>query len=182
MNDFLYQLQDLDLQAVGLSAFDLIIMDYSANGDEETEYSRSDIEGLKGSPGDDKIVLGYLSIGEAENYRYYWQGGWRPGTPDWLDVSNPSWENNFKVRYWDPDWQQIMFGYVDRLLDAGFDGAYLDIVDAYEYYADRGRSTSAQEMVAFVAAIADYARQKDEDFLIIPQNAPELATMVPGYL
>ena len=75
-----------------------------------------------------------------------------------------------------------MFGYVDRLLDAGFDGAYLDIIDAYEYYADRGRSSSPQEMAAFVAAIADYARQKDEDFLIIPQNAPELATMVPGYL
>ncbi len=178
----MYQLQGLDLRAVGRSAYDLIVMDYSANGDEESQYSRSDINGLKQGSGDNKVVLAYLSIGEAESYRYYWQERWRPGAPEWLDASNPNWQNNFKVRYWDEGWQQIVFGYVDRLLEAGFDGAYLDVVDAYEHFADQGRSTSAQEMVDFVAAIADYARARDQDFLILPQNAPELAALVPGYV
>ncbi len=71
--------------------------------------------------------------------------------------------------------------YTDRLLDAGFDGAYLDIIDAYEYYQDQ-RPTAAQEMVDFVAAIRAYARASDPDFYIFPQNAPELASLVPGYL
>ena len=32
VNDFLYQLQEYDLDAMGKSAYDLIVMDYSADG------------------------------------------------------------------------------------------------------------------------------------------------------
>ena len=66
--------------------------------------------------------------------------------------------------------------------NAGFDGAYLDIIDTYEYYADQGRATAAQEMADFVAAIRAHARARDPDFYIFPQNAPELAEEVPAYL
>ncbi|MBU1878269.1 MAG: endo alpha-1,4 polygalactosaminidase, partial [Chloroflexi bacterium] len=182
VNDFLYQLQNLNLTAIGNTAYDLVVMDYSADGSAGGEFSAAQIAALKHSPGGDKIVLAYMSIGEAEDYRFYWQSGWTPGDPAWLDVQNPDWPGNYKVRYWDPGWQAIVFSYTDRLLDAGFDGAYLDIIDAYEYYADRGRATAAQEMADFVAAIRAYARARDPDFLIVPQNAPELAGLVPAYL
>lgn len=157
-------------------------MDYSADGSGDEEYSRPEIEGLKHSPGGEKVVLSYISIGEAENYRYYWEDNWRPGRPGWLDESNPNWENNYKVRFWDSDWQAVVFAYLDRIIAAGFDGAYLDIIDGYEYYAERGRDSSAQEMVSFVKAIAEHARQQNPDFMIFPQNAPELASMIPSYL
>ena len=80
-----------------------------------------------------------------------------------------------------PAWQTIVFSYTDRLLDAGFDGTYLDTIDAYEYYSDT-RATAAQDMANFVAAIRAYARARDPDFYIFPQNAPELADEIPGYL
>jgi len=123
-----------------------------------------------------------MSIGEAEDYRFYWQDGWTPGDPDWLDVENPDWPGNYKVHYWDPAWQALVFNYTNRLLDAGFDGAYLDVIDAYEYYAGQGRATAAQEMVDFVTAIRTHARARDADFIILPQNAPELASQIPPYL
>ncbi|OQY21670.1 MAG: hypothetical protein B6I35_07925 [Anaerolineaceae bacterium 4572_32.2] len=182
VNDFLYQLQNLDLTAVGDSAYDLVVMDYSSDGSAAGEFSAAQIETLKHSPGGEKILLAYMSIGEAENYRFYWQDGWEPGNPAWLDEENPNWAGNYKVRYWDPDWQTIIFGYTDRLLDAGFDGVYLDIIDAYEYYAEQGRATAAQDMVNFVAAIRVHARARDSDFLIFPQNGPELADEIPAYL
>jgi cysteinyl-tRNA synthetase len=182
VNDFLYQLQDLDLSAIGDTAYDLVVMDYSADGSEATEFTAGQIEALRHSPGGEKIVLAYMSIGEAEDYRFYWQAGWSPGNPTWLDEENPDWEGNYKVRYWDSDWQTIIFSYTDRLLDAEFDGAYLDLVDAYEHYADQGRTTAAQEMTDFVAAIRAHARARDPDFYIFPQNAPELADMIPAYL
>jgi len=182
VNDFLYQLQDLDLTAIGNTAYDLVVMDYSADGSEAGEFSADQIAALKHSPGGEKIVLAYMSIGEAENYRFYWQDGWTPGNPAWLDGENPDWPGNYKVHYWDPAWQAIIFDYTDRLLDAGFDGAYLDIVDAYEYYAEQGRATAAQEMADFVAAIRAQSSARDPDFYIFPQNAPELAALVPAYL
>jgi len=190
VNDFLYQLQNLNLSAIGDSAYDLVVMDYSAQGDDESAFSTAEIATLQSSPGGDKIVLAYMSIGEAEDYRFYWDEGWdangdgqpAPCAPAWLDVENPNWEGNYKVRYWDPGWQSIVFSYTDRLLDAGFDGAYLDIIDAYEYYADQGRSSAAQDMVDLVAAIRAYAHARDPDFYIFPQNAPELAALITAYL
>ena len=182
VDDFLYQLQNLDLTGIGDTAYDLVVMDYSADGGESGEFTAAQIDALKHSPGGAKIVLAYMSIGEAEDYRFYWQAGWTPGNPVWLDAENPDWEGNYKVRYWDPGWQTIVFSYTDQLLDAGFDGAYLDIIDAYEYYADQGRTTAAQEMADLVAAIRAHARDRDPDFYIFPQNAPELTDEIPAYL
>ena len=181
VDDFLYQLQNLELDAIGETAYDLVVMDYSADGDDETAFTAAEIATLKDSSGGKKIVLSYMSIGEAEDYRSYWQQDWEPGYPYWLDEANPDWEGNYKVRYWDPEWQAIIFSYTDRLLAAGFDGAYLDIIDAYEYYID-DRPTAAQDMADFVAAIRAHARAQAPNFLIFPQNAAELAGMVSGYL
>ena len=40
-----------------------------------------------------------------------------------------------KVRYWEEDWQRIVFAgedsYLNRIIDAGLDGVYLDIINAY---------------------------------------------------
>lgn len=189
VDDFLYQLQNLDLAAAGVTAYDLVVMDYSSDGGEAGEWSAAEIDALKHGAGGDKIVLAYMSIGEAESYRFYWDPDWDadgdgqpdPGAPPWLDEGNPDWEGNYKVRYWDPDWQALVFEYTDRLLAAGYDGAYLDIIDAYEYYAGQ-RPTAAQDMAAFVAAIRAHARAVDPGFYIFPQNAAELAQLVPGYL
>jgi cysteinyl-tRNA synthetase len=182
VNDFLYQLQDLDLDAVGATAYDLVVMDYSSDGRETGEFTREQVSALRNSPGGPKILLAYLSIGEAEDYRYYWQSDWEEGNPAWLEGENPDWPGNLKVRYWEPGWQSVVFDYAGRILAAGFDGAYLDIVDAYEYFADRGRTTAAQEMPELVAALAAFFRTRNPDFYIFPQNAPELAGLAPGYL
>jgi cysteinyl-tRNA synthetase len=45
------------------------------------------------------------------------------------------------VKYWRPEWQDILYGsreaYLDKIISAGFDGAFLDVVDAYYYYVAR---------------------------------------------
>ena len=182
VNDFLYQLQDIDLRAIGETAYDLVIMDYSSNRGEDGELSQDQILALKRSPGGPKTILAYMSIGEAEDYRFYWRSEQGDSEPSWLEAENPDWPGNYKVRYWDKVWQSIVFQYTDRILASGFDGVYLDILDAYEYFADQGRATAAQDMADFVAAIASYARARDSDFSIVSQNAPELASLTIGYL
>jgi len=182
VDDFLYQLQEVDLPTIGATAYDLVVVDYSAHGDDGSAFSAAEIAALKESPGGQKVVLAYLSIGEAEDYRFYWQESWQPGDPTWLEAENPDWPGNYRVRYWDPAWQAIVLSYVDRLLAAGFDGAYLDLVDAYEAYVDRGRASAIQEMADFVAAIRAHARSHDPDFALFAQNGAELARLIPGYL
>jgi cysteinyl-tRNA synthetase, unknown class len=195
-NDFVYQLQNIDLDALGQTEFDLVIMDYSRDGSDEEKFTADEISALKDSPGGQKRVLSYMSIGEAENYRWYWQKSWdanRNGKPDagapaWLGPSNPDWPGNYKVRYWDAGWQEIVYAYVDKVLDAGYDGVYLDIVDAYQYWEPGGpgspdHPTAEEDMVEFVKDIAQYARitEGHPDFQVFVQNAEELSTH-PDYV
>lgn len=132
------------INTVSLTNFDVIIMDCFFN---EEEFTTREINNLKiKQNGGKRLVISYISIGEAENYRYYWQDNWINNPPDWLGDENPNWQGNYKVHYWEKDWQEIIFGnnnsYLNKILNAGFDGAYLDIIDAFEYFEEQGNNNS----------------------------------------
>jgi cysteinyl-tRNA synthetase len=125
------------IEAVTATNYDLIITDLFFN--DGTPFSKAEINALKNKAnGGKRLVISYLSIGECEDYRYYWQNSWATAKPNWLDAENPDWKGNYKVKYWDPEWKKIIYGnkdsYVQKIIDVGFDGAYLDIIDAFEYY------------------------------------------------
>jgi cysteinyl-tRNA synthetase len=140
------------LSALRRTDYDLIVIDAFVDGSEGPEWLETeDIRSLKRKAGGARrLVICYLSIGEAENYRYYWDRNWdrkRDGRPDdkapqWLAEENQHWRGNYKVRYWDEGWQAILFGsresYLDQILSGGFDGVYLDIIDAFEYFEQEG--------------------------------------------
>ncbi len=125
------------INAVTATNYDALIMDlFFKDG---TTFSAGEINQLKNKAnGGKRLVFSYMSIGEAEDYRYYWQSDWATNPPSWLKSVNPDWPGNFKVEYWNPDWQQIIFGnddsYLKMILEAGFDGVYLDIIDGFEYF------------------------------------------------
>ena len=142
--NFLYILQlsgfkskDDFIEKVCATNFDLIITDLFFYDD--LAFTADDVNRLRQKKnGGKRMVVCYMSIGEAEDYRFYWQSGWKKGSPEFLDKENPDWAGNFKVKYWIPSWQDIILNqYLPKILDAGFDGVYLDIIDAFEYYEDR---------------------------------------------
>ncbi len=181
VDDFLYQLQRADPDRIGETAFDLAVVTLATAGS-----SAEVIPALKNSPGGPKIILCYMSIGQSETYRWYWNPDWEINPPSWLDVPDEIWAGDHWVHYWDPGWQQIIYGtpdsYLDQILTLGFDGVYLDRVDAYWYYQDQGRTTAAQEMVDFILDFTEYARKKHPGFGVFPQNAEELGLQFPEYL
>ena len=126
------------INAVAATNFDVIIMDLYHN---EVAYTANEINALKTKQnGGTRMVIAYMSIGEAEDYRAYWQSSWDSNPPQWLGAENPVWAGNYKVDYWDSGWQAIIFGngssYLKKILDAGFNGVYLDLVDAFEYFEE----------------------------------------------
>lgn len=182
-----YFLTDIRPAEVAASGFDLVVLDYSSDGTEANEFSPAQVRAMQRKPdGSRRIVLAYLSVGEAEEYRYYWRRAWKTSPPPWLDEENPDWEGNYKVRYWDAGWQSLLMdgpdSYLGRIAKADFDGVYLDIIDAYEYY-EHSRPTAAQDMVGLVGALAGRARamRPADPFYVVPQNGEGLLEW-PGYL
>jgi cysteinyl-tRNA synthetase len=204
VNDWAYQLQGYDrqLNSIRNSRFDLVVMDYSFYGDAESEFTVEQISSLRRSgPCGGRIVLAYMSIGEAETYRFYFHPDWidadgNPATgtaPAFLGPPNPDWSGSYKVKYWLGSWKRILYGmrtgpdksYLDRIIDQGFDGVYLDIIDGFEYWGPEeigGNNVNrhaAGSMITLVRQIAAYARNKRgrKDFLVFPQNGA--AVIVP---
>lgn len=85
-----------------------------------------------------RLVLCYLSVGEAADYRPYWQPDWKTKPPDWVGKPNPDWPGSYRVKYWRPEWKHLLYGsdgaYLDQILNAGFDGVFLDVMDAWQTY------------------------------------------------
>jgi cysteinyl-tRNA synthetase, unknown class len=140
INPGAFETRQAFLEALQQTNYDLIFIDLFTGQNALTAEEVATLKQKK--DGGRRLVVAYMSIGEAEDYRYYWQISWAMTPPEWLDAENPNWAGNYKVQYWNPDWQRIIFGhtnaYLDRILNAGFDGVYLDIIDAFEYYETTG--------------------------------------------
>lgn len=125
------------INAVTATNYDLLITDLFFN--DGNSFTAEEINQLKNKAnGGKRLVISYLSIGEAEDYRYYWKSTWSTLPPEWLAAENPNWKGNYKVKYWNREWQSIIYGndnsYAKKIIDAGFDGVYLDIIDAFEFF------------------------------------------------
>jgi cysteinyl-tRNA synthetase, unknown class len=163
------------------SPFDLLVIDHAPDRVESVElmFRLHEIAALKAKPdGSRRLVLAYMSIGEAERYRFYWNDAWvAPGNcPAWLGPVNPQWAGNYPVEFWQPMWQSLIFGqsdsYVDRVLAAGFDGIYLDRADVYEQF--KSRPSARAEMGQFLIRLMDHARSINPDAIVVLQNAEEM--------
>jgi cysteinyl-tRNA synthetase len=145
-----------------------------------------------------KRVIAYLNVGQAEDYRAYWQPDWRaptadaPGSPPFLLGLDPDgWAGNYPVAYWDPAWRRCLFGHpdapLDQILADGFEGVYLDWILGY---ADRHVAAAAAAqgidpaaaMVDLLRELRAYARARYPLFAMIAQNGVHLAERVPGLL
>lgn len=57
------------------------------------------------------MVIGYLSIGEVEDYRFYWN----KKKPNWIVKKNENWERNCIVKYWKTEWKSIIKEYQKKI-------------------------------------------------------------------
>lgn len=177
-----YQLRRINFDQMAQSAHDLVVTEFALSKALRFEraFTREEIARARMKPdGSRRIVLAYISIGEAERYRPYWDRAWEePGkAPEWLGPMNPRWIENYPVRFWDPEWQRLMVegssSYLAQILGQGFDGIYLDRADVFQEWRQE-RPQVEKDMVAWVQRVAQVARAERPDFLVVLQNAEEL--------
>jgi cysteinyl-tRNA synthetase, unknown class len=171
VRSWVYQLtnyQDGKLDEIANAGFDLAVIDLARDG-KDGYFTRAEIDALKQKGA---IVLAYFEIGAIENYRPEWKT-----VPEDLKVGVvKGWPKERLVKFWDERWWPVVQGRVDQALKAGFDGAYLDLVTAYEEIPakEMKREELARQMVALISRLSRYAKAIDPHFKIMPQNSPEL--------
>lgn len=174
------QYQNIDPPSIASSALELVVIDPVLDGGTGRLAGREDVEIMRRRPdGGRRLVIAYLAIGAAESYRPYWNPTWNTEPPVWLGPHNPAWPRSYAVRYWNPEWRRIVMEGLQSIVAAGFDGVFLDRVDAYQDWPGEGESARA-DMAEFVAQLAQVARASQPGFLFIGQNAENLLT-TPRY-
>jgi len=186
VNDYIIQLQRARPNRLAETAYDLVISDIALAGG-----SSAVLDALRESEGGPKLVVAYMSIGQAAQFQYYWQPEWsreNGNWPEWAEDFDGFWAGDVWAQYWHPGWQEIILtgedAYIDRIIDAGFDGVLLDRVDAATYYEEKGRETAYQDMIDFVMAIAEHARERSPGFGVFTINGDDIPLRYPesGYM
>ena len=198
---FMYQIQYLDehktIDMLAITDYDMLILEPGFNFKEEPYDVNYMVNKLKNKPnGDKRLLLAYIDMGQAEDWRTYWEQDWvaptetHAGTPDFLITIDPDgWAGNYPVAYWDTAWQNIWLGdegLIKQIANYGFDGVYLDWVEAYDdekirAYAATQNVNTEIEMMEFIENIRNTGKTINPDFLIISQNAPYLIDANPSY-
>lgn len=196
---WMYQIVGLDekdaIPTLAESSYPLFVLEPGHTFVESPTDAADLVRTLRATPdGDERVLLAYVDIGQAEDYRTYWEATWiaptktSRGEPDFLITVDPDgWSGNYPVAYWQSEWQALWLGdegIVAEVARFGFDGIYLDWVEAYDddhvaATAEKEGVDAAAEMMAFVERLGVAGRAVTEDFLVVPQNAPYLVDADP---
>ncbi len=172
---YVYELQKASYQSLSSLKFKIAVVDR-----DDAQLTSAQVNQLESTG---KNIIGYLSIGEAENYRDYWQSSWNSSPPSFVLGENPDWPGNYEVKFWDAGWQKIILDKAVTLAKEGYSGICLDVVDVYNNQdvasAYTGPGTARDAMMAFVGKISDATKAINPDFKLIQNNALDLLTVNP---
>jgi len=94
------------------------------------------------------ICIAYVSLGEAEDYRWYWD---EMKHKDFVLEENPDWEGNYYIDPRSEEWKQyFIYRVIPKVLKDGYDGLFLDTIDTAEYleWKDEEKYKGAMDAMA----------------------------------
>ena len=199
VNSWAIQLSGLEapgaVERLARADVDLVVLDPTQNVRGREGYPiAAVVDQLHAHPGQTrarKLVLAYLNVGEAESYRTYWSEDWiaptdnRPGTPPFLLARDPDgWPGNYPVAFWRPPWRRIIERELDDIVDAGFDGIFLDWIAGWqdtrvtESAALEGLRPAAA-MTSLLHELRDRVLSRRPSFRLAGLNAAGLIEVAP---
>ncbi|MCE4602010.1 MAG: endo alpha-1,4 polygalactosaminidase [Desulfurococcales archaeon] len=113
------------------------------------------------------LLLAYLNVGYAEEWRSYWSN--ISGAP-W--VHGPTeYDGEYYIEYWRPEWHEIMKQMTTQYLDMGFEGIYLDNIDAAEIIGETSPSWASgvdtqREMISLVCNISNHVKSLNPGYKV----------------
>ena len=213
-----YQIQGISapgaVDRLGASHFDMFVLEPTrTDWSSRDKYFRTKAlvarlkRGLASDGTHRPLILAYIDIGEAEDWRWYWKWskGWDCSTPkpadlpEYIITCDPDgWTGNYPVAYWNPLWKDIVIygrnqnsypygdytSIIDEVIKDGFDGIYLDWVEAFSNKAVQTAASlagkdPAVEMIRFIQEMRAYAIARNPNFVIVQQNAADLCEKHP---
>jgi len=150
-----------------LQSFDMVVLDPD---------NSPEIASLKKNQ---PIRISYISIGEAENYRDYWD---KIKDESWVLDENPDWEGNFFVDVRDPEWRKLLIeDVIPKIVNKGFQGLFLDTLDTAIYLEEKFPKKYAGSLEAMAALVGDI-HQTFPKLMLLSNNGFDILGKIASYL
>jgi len=126
-----------------------------------------------------KTMFSYLDVGEAENFRSYWQSSWDSHPPSFVLAPDQGSPGDYLVAFWNTTWQGIMVNYIQTLAKEGYNGVFMDMGDAYTYPAvvaayNHSDGTIANAYADYIIKLANAAKEINPNFKVMLNNGTGL--------
>jgi len=122
-------------------------------------------------------VIAYLSVGEAANYRFFWD---QIRDKPWVLEENPNWSGAFFVDIRNPEWRKLLIEEViPEIVEQGFRGLFLDTLDTVQFLESTDPEKYAGSKEAMVSLVADIHEAYPELMLISNNGFPILKKIAP---
>jgi len=126
---------------------------------------------------DNIILIAYLSVGEAEGYRGYWE---EIKDRPWVIGENPFWKENYYVDVRNKEWQKVILDEViPGIIEKGFKGIFLDTLDTSSMLEEKYPIEHAGSDRAMIGLILAIRESYPELFLISNNGFSILKDIVP---
>lgn len=160
VNNWAYVIKNPSLEELKKTNIDFIVVDTELK---TRELTKDDVSSLKTRPnGTKRIVLAYLSLGMAEDYRSYWKDEWAKTVPVWLGQKHKIWKGNYYIKdVMADDWISISMKLIESTIEKGFDGIVVDGL---------GNVTDTFKLNEFLSAISKKLKDSDGNRLLIVQD------------
>lgn len=132
---------------------------------------------------DEVILIAYVSFGEAENYRSYWN---KIENASWVLGENVYWQGNYYVDVRELAWRKVIIEEViPNIIEQGFKGIMMDTLDTAAFLEGQ----DPEKYKGSKDAMADFVKEVHAsypDLLLISNNGldlmPEIAPVLSGVL
>ena len=185
-------------QAAASEPYDMLIADYYSG---HKTIDAADVQAFHASgKRRDRLAIAYIDAGEfmrcCSNIDQADQASWfdaqgqlTAAAPRWFGPQNAGFNGLWVVRDWDPAWQTYVIGEIDKMIDLGFDGVFLDVLYNDSVWGPNG-SAAGQAGVAnyqesqkeFAQAIWNHIRHERHNarFIVITNYSGVLETNTPA--
>jgi uncharacterized protein (TIGR01370 family) len=154
ITSWLYYIKDVDVDKVVEAKVDMVVIDLETKTGPITKV---EVQRIKDSG---KVVIAYLSLGEAEDYRPYWDQQWKPGHPEWLGKQSTVWKGNYVVKdLMSKEWTEVSKKQLTTVKQLGFDGIVVAGVNGSNGQAD-----------LYLTRVAEFAKKDNDDFKVFVQD------------
>jgi len=137
--------------------------------------SHPPFEGIHGNC----ILIAYVSLGQAENYRAYWP---KVKNESWIVKKDPHWSGSYWVDVRNPRWRAlVLYEIIPQIIEQGFDGIFMDTLDT----AGALERISPTEYFGSVKAMVEFVKEIHETYpklLLISNNGYEILPKIAPYL